>query len=66
MAMIADEVLKAEKCKELETKYGNVRKGLRMSLVAFLKDNPNYEKLVLLVLTQLIKKQNQSVIFLMI
>ncbi len=68
MAMIADEVLKAEKCKELETKYGNVRKGLRMSLVAFLKDNPNYEKLIdgLLVLTQLIKKQNQSVIFLMI
>ena len=46
MAMIADEVLKAEKCKELETKYGNVRKGLRMSLVAFLKDNPNYEKLI--------------------
>lgn len=46
MAMIADEVLKAMKCKELETKYGNVRKGLRMSLVAFLKDNPNYEKLI--------------------
>ena len=46
MAMIADEVLKAVKCKELETKYGNVRKGLRMSLVAFLKDNPNYEKLI--------------------
>ena len=46
MAMIADEVLKAQKCKELETKYGNVRKGLRMSLVTFLKDNPSYEKLI--------------------
>lgn len=46
MAMIADEVLKAQRCKELEIKYGNVRKGLRMSLVTFLKDNPSYEKLI--------------------
>ncbi len=46
MAMVADEVLKAQKCKELETKYGSVRKGLRMALVTFLKDNPNYEKLI--------------------
>lgn len=46
MAMIVDEVLKTQKTKLLETKFGNVRKGLRMSLVAFLKDNPGYEKLI--------------------
>lgn len=46
MSIIADEVIKAMKSKELESKYGNVRKGLRMSLVAFLKDNPSYEKLI--------------------
>lgn len=46
MAMIADEILKAQKSRELETKFSNVRKGLRMSLVSFLKDNPSYEKLI--------------------
>lgn len=46
MGMIADEILKAQKSRELETKFSNVRKGLRMSLVSFLKDNPSYEKLI--------------------
>lgn len=46
MAMIADEILRAQKSRELETKFSSVRKGLRMALVSFLKDNPSYEKLI--------------------
>lgn len=46
MAVIAEEMLKAIKFKEIDGKFSAVRKGLKMSLVTFLKENPSYEKLI--------------------
>lgn len=42
--MLADELLKVQKFKEQDAKFGPIRKGLRMSLVSHMKDFPDVVK----------------------
>lgn len=46
MNMIAEELLRTEKYKELENRFSNIRKGLKISLNNVLKENLDYAKMI--------------------